>query len=296
VSPNRVERQSLSDRGFVFSVEHMKRTEAMVRGSRIFSHDNNSLITAAYIAILQNGKEEIFASLEDLANYENADSANIVSLRAEFECRPKRLVIWFQEDGTIHFQVFASRNERIELNGSLGQQLKSYNPNYSGFVKMIIVDKMFQRLATALAIVLSVCLVVLIVSYAYARAEGINVDPRVLPSNYLKQVESAIKSSNIQEKLDTILMSNFQGFTNVTDLYPHFLRGIRISIIGFILFSGMAWIVSYLRRLYPVAFFSVGAQIEKLSRIEKRREIWMVAIVLGFMVNLAAGIVIAFFG
>jgi hypothetical protein len=124
------------------------------------------------------------------------------------------------------------------------------------------------------------------------------VNPSILPAGtaYYQRVEAAIQSDDLGEKLDVLLMGNFRGFMNVSDFF-RIMRAIIVAcLLAILILGAAAWISRHLKRYYPLSFFATGHQQEVLTRIEKKRDLWVTGIIIGFIVNIIAGILIAILG
>jgi len=44
------------------------------------------------------------------------------------------------------------------------------------------------------------------------------------------------------------------------------------------------------------AFFALGGQVARLEKLEKGRELWVAVVIIGFIVNLAAGMAVILLG
>lgn len=88
-------------------------------------------------------------------------------------------------------------------------------------------------------------------------------------------------------------MGQLKGFSNVTDIITRTSVQIKyvsiVTTIVLILFLA----VKNISKLYPLAYFEFGDFINNLIKIKRKREIWGVVVILGFLVNITAGMLVA---
>jgi len=144
----------------------------------------------------------------------------------------------------------------------------------------------------------SVSFVFIMFYYIYGLQVGIDIDPNLLTGRtaYVKIVETAINSEDIVEKLDVLLLGNLRGFINVTDFFQIMRSFLIVCIIAIVILLSFILVSKHLKKFYPKSFIAIGYQIEELSRIEKSRDRWVAGIIIGFVVNIVAGIILAIFG
>jgi hypothetical protein len=172
----------------------------------------------------------------------------------------------------------------------------SLNQEYSWAARLIVLNPRLQRLSARLSIYALLLLAFCVTYFIYSKFVGVDVDPRLLPQgmSYYQKVEKAIKSPDIGEKLNVLLMGRYESFTNVTDFQMKYRARIGYCVTAFILLFIFSWVSRHLVRYYPRAFVALGGQVERLKKLEKGRELWVTVVIIGFVVNLAAGVVIIF--
>lgn len=181
---------------------------------------------------------------------------------------------------------------------SIGQYLRALDQQFSWFVRSFVLNSHPRRLAAGLAVWATLMLVFLLGYYLYALRVGVDVSSDLISSGmtYYQRVEEAIRSQDLTEKLNILLLSEFRGFMNVTD-FLRLLRNLMVACLLAVLIPGSAARISrHLKRYFPPSFFAIGHQKEVLVRIEKKRELWIAGIIVGFIVNIIAGILVAIFG
>ena len=170
---------------------------------------------------------------------------------------------------------------------------------YSWFVRYWAFSRRSKLLVTALSsatyIGLSLGLFVLMFYYAYAKKVGVDVDPRLIPqgNERFKQLAEAIKSTDINKKLDALLVSQFAGFQNVTDFLVDLRRDIVAVVMILVALNFVLIARKVIRRLYPLCYFSFGRNERELQSLRTKRQFWGVTIFAALLVNLLAGILVS---
>jgi hypothetical protein len=144
--------------------------------------------------------------------------------------------------------------------------------------------------------VLSVWLLVSMGTYIYAQRVGVNVDdPTVIPvgNEYLRRAALALKSHDVNVKLDALLSAQLAGFTNVRDYLASDYRQIVRALIGIAVCVIVLLGFKQMIKLYPKSLFLFGGETRKLEHLQNQRQIWGICIVLAFIANVLAGLVVA---
>lgn len=132
--------------------------------------------------------------------------------------------------------------------------------------------------------------------YFYAKNVGVNIDPTIIPdgNTFYQEVEKALKSDSLSRKIDVLLISNLKDFTNVQDILERQKRYIGILLFSLTIILIAFFVLKTFSNLYPLALYSFGRQKEFLTKLRRKRDIWEVGVLLAFIVNIIAGLVIAF--
>jgi hypothetical protein len=179
----------------------------------------------------------------------------------------------------------------------LRYEIDACDQAYSWPVKTFIF-KSWPRDLLSFPIFLSfMALIGLLVGFFVCRHSLVNVDPALVLSEdeYYKQLAFAIKSTSANDKLNVLLRSQVKGFKDAAPILAALQRGLFACSAALIILFIIAFIRRAVARTYPVAFFALGAGKPRLERLRRSREIWTVVIVLGFVINIVAGVVVAFF-
>jgi hypothetical protein len=241
-------------------------------------------------------KESIpFDSLDRLLEglERTVDGIRSVSLRYTRR-RQAGIDIVFSAEGEIRLSGF-SPDADFQFNvNQLHEILLTTREDYSWAIKSLVFQRNTKRVCSVLLVVLSVCLLATIGYYFEATRIGVNIDPSLLPrgNEYLQNIARAIKSNDTNEKLNALLLANLTGFTNVSDV----LTSLRVAIRTLV--AGIACVLVLLgarkvgRGLYPRSFFLFGRNRKIYTALHGKRQMWGIAVIVGFIVNVAAGIAV----
>ena len=108
---------------------------------------------------------------------------------------------------------------------------------------------------------------------AYAKNAGVDIaDIGIVPdgNTYYKNVEDAIKDDDLNLKINTLLMGELKGFSNVTDIISRYTIYIRYVSIATIIVLLLFIVIRHISNLYPLTSFEIGDEIEKLKKIKRK--------------------------
>ncbi len=287
--------------GYVVKPEDLQRLDSTIKTCDLFGNEDSNATNCPikYHAFIEDGSIRQFQSMDDLINYPNTSPEVVEGLRVERSANDDRkLEVELSTFGEIIIDVCGPPNVVEATVHALSRQLRALDQKYSWLVNHFVLGDRPRRLAILLLVQAMLMLVFSIAYYVYGLQVGVDVDPNVLPAGtvYYQRVEAAIQSDDLGEKLDVLLMGNLRGFMNVSDFF-RIMRAIIVACLLAILILGAAiWISRHLKRYYPLSFFATGHQQEVLTRIEKKRDLWVTGIIIGFIVNITAGILIAILG
>jgi hypothetical protein len=270
-----------------------------LRSLPIFALAQGEPVQPSYMAFYENGETCRFWGVEAFLNHPNAEPEVIAGLEITAgETRDEQARVLLEGDGDITIDVTGPSHVAEGSAHTLRGALKALDQEYSGPARLFLLNPLVRRLLLFLSVFSFLLMAYFVGLYIYARFVGVDVDPRFLPRgmSYYQKVEAAIKSPEIGEKLNVILMGQYTGFVNVTDFLAQYRRRIGYCLTAFVLLLVVGGVVRRMARYYPKAFFSLGAQVIRLQKLEKGRETWQTVVVVGFFVNLAAGVVIVLMG
>lgn len=287
--------------GYVLNPEHIQKIVEIIDSSDLFDDDSNCSTNQELklFAYIEDGNIRQFMSLTELVNYPNTSPEIITGLRIEkAEQNDCKVELQLKNSGSIIIDICGPTHKIEALVHSLKQHLRALDQKYSKTIKAIIINDRPRRLATFIFVLAVISLLGLIGFYIYGLQIGVDVDPDILPGStaYATLVESAIQSDNINDKLNVLLIGNLRGFINVTDYF----QIIKILIVGCLivifLLGGFIKLSKHLKTFFPLSFFAIGHQKEELLRLIKIRDTWVIAIIVGFLINIIAGIILTLFG
>lgn len=293
--------EELAVDGYVVKPEHLQRLDSTIKTCELFGDQdpNDVHCPIRYHAFIEDGSIRQFQSLDDLIDYPNTSPEIIEGLRVG-RCTDddRKVEVELSTFGEIIIDVCGPPNVVETIVHTLSRQLRALDQKYSWLVNRFVLGGRPRRLSIFLLVQVVLLLMFSIAYYVYGLKVGVDVDPNVLPGGtaYAQRIEAAIQSDDLSEKLNVLLMGNLRGFINVSDFFQ-ITRAIIVACLLAILILGAAvWISRHLRRYYPQSFFATGHQQEVLTRIEKKRDLWVTGIIIGFIVNIIAGILIAILG
>jgi hypothetical protein len=258
--------------------------------------DSDRPIMTRY-SIATKGRETIdHESLDDLVKHLSRAPDNIRSLTLNYtRLRKSGIEVVFSTEGDIRVSGF-SNSEDFEFNvNQLQEVLLTLREDYSWPVKMLVFKPGIRNTVNFFLPLLSVLLLANAVFYVHATRVGVNIDPTLIPrgNEYFRKIADALKSNDSNQKLNALLLSQLTGFTNVSD----FLIGLRVGIFALAGMTVVALILMGSRkvgeRLYPRSFYVFGRNANVYASLQGKRQMWGVAIVIGFVVNVVAGVTVA---
>lgn len=280
--------------GYVLDEQLLKRIDDSAqrllvgRGSEEGINKNYNITDKRRVAIT-------FNSLGALLEYLDSELFEAESINLTYSSRQDADVqVDFMQGGIIRLLAY-SKSPDFNFNVQrLKGEIERCGQSYSFAIKAFIFSGKTIKLLKSAIFYLSIFLLANIVFYIYARSTGVDIDPSILPSGnaYFAQVEQAIKSEDLTNKLNVLLMGHLRYFTNVSDILTvqgkmMFYTLITISITLVIL--SLHWVIN---RLYPLSFFSFGYKKNELSSLYRKRDFWGIAVVIGFIINIVAGLII----
>lgn len=236
-----------------------------------------------------------FGSLQELKEYlaHSPESVRLLELRYTFK-RDAGLDIAFSR-GYVRILGFSSRQDFSFNVNRLEELLGTTREEYPWAVRMLVFSSHLRFWLNVLLPVLSIMLFISIGYYIHARHVGVNVDPNLVPkgNEYYQRITAAIKSNDSNEKLNALLLIQLTHFTNVSDV----LLVLR-KLISYLLFAIASMLVLLFSRqigetLYPASFYLFGRNHKRYSSLQSRRQMWGMSVVVGFAVNIAAGLLVA---
>lgn len=265
--------------------------------SIVTKHKKRKKIEKAFWVTNQQGEVIKFDTFEKFFSFVNSEKDFFSSIILKYIVVGEvGISIEFTNKGKIELSAYGNAIDFQFDIDQLIREIQKCDQEYNGFIKNLIIKRDLSRLFTLLISGISFLLLYSVGFYSYASNVGVNINPSVIPNGneYFKQVEHALQSDDLSEKLNVLLTSQLKGFANVQDILQRtqtfsvfLLISLTIVVILFFLFK-------FIKKLYPLAFFEFEANKKVLSDIYRKRDIVWVGVILGFAVNIIAGLAIAF--
>jgi hypothetical protein len=125
---------------------------------------------------------------------------------------------------------------------------------------------------------------------------GVDIDPSLIPkgNEAYKRVGNALHSADANEKLNALLQAQLTNFTNARDYAASLRKGLIACFVILLISSIFLLVLNKLNKIYPKMFFAIGRNRDVYERYQSQRQIWVVAIVIGFLINVIAGLIVTY--
>lgn len=275
----------------------LRRIDTYVRNSLGENGDESAPTELDCLISTYDGATFRFKSIDMLLDHCSKTRDLIKNLDLNFRATDiGRINIYFQDAGVVRFTVSGSAQNTEFMAEGLTREIKNCGPSHNWLIRLLAFSRSPGEWLTILLVMISLFLLWEIPYYFYADRVGVDINPSLLHDGnlYYRDVEHAIQSSSIEEKLNVLLKGQLKNFTNVSAV----LKSTQIRIgAGAAVLVGIVFLLFALRSYssaYPRAYFSLGLATDHLHRLERKRDIWTIGVGLAFVVNLVAGIVVAF--
>jgi hypothetical protein len=261
----------------------------------IISHDNPEIIESSYSIRMLEHQDIGFDSFSDLLKTVKSEPQLIHSIEITHTIKEKSGIrVLFGQKGLVSLSGFSNLPSFDFEVERLRELITRSREDYNWFIRLLASAR-FLFLTFSTLIVVSVLLFGSIGYYFYATRVGINIDPALIPNGnqYFAQVADALKSNDTNKKLDILLRAQLRYFTNVKDVLIETRHNIFIEL--FIIFFLIVLVIvrKIIVRLYPRSFFLFGHNEKVFQVLQTKRQVWGIAIGVAFVVNLAAGLLVA---
>lgn len=288
--------KTISLPGYIVDEDLLKRVDKLESEIIAGSDAGEQVAISRYLITRKRDVVEFKSSDRLLADLnESPVDIRSVSVRRTLH-RESGIDVVFSNDGEIRVSGF-SDNSDFQFNVErLHELLLSSSEEQSWVVRALVgLRPRYRLLLSTLLLLLSFLLLFSVFYYAYATRVGVDIDPGLIPrgNEYLQKAADALKSNDVNTKLNALLLAQLSGFENVSDVLARTRRSIIIYLAGIFVIATLLLVRKLLERLYPRAFFLFGQNRRSYSSLQSKRQIWGVAIVIGFLVNVAAGLAIA---
>lgn len=288
--------KELNISGYIVDEDLLKRVDEVCAVAIAGSEGDDKPGVPRYM-VLRGRDEMVLKSLDGLVKELDRSPKNVrtVTLRRTLQ-RKAGIDVVLSDEGEIRISGF-SRSPDFGYNVERLHELLLTSREEHSWVVRAIVDLSFvyRGLIYILLGILSVVLLVSVGYYFYATRIGVNIDPSLIPkgNEHLQKVADALKSTDLLQKLDALLLADLAGFQNVRDVLATIRREIVLLLSGVVVIAALLFARRLLKRLYPQCFFLFGQNRKVFASLQTKRQIWGVAIVIGFVVNVVAGILVA---
>ena len=132
-------------------------------------------------------------------------------------------------------------------------RLQSLNQEYPWAARFFVLNSRFRRFTSVVSAFALLFLAFFVAFYIYARFVGVDVDPKLLPQgmSYYQEVEKAINSPDLGDKLNVLLRGHYEHFINVTDFLAKYRARIGYCVTAFVVLFVVSWVSRRLVRYYP---------------------------------------------
>jgi len=291
--------QNLSFSGYVVREADVTKLDGVLKSLPVFGAPRETNVEPSYLAFYKNGDTCRFQSAQDLLAHPNTEPELITGLEVTTgTSRQEQANVLLEPDGDVTIDITGPSHIAEGAAHTLRGQLKSLNQEYPWAARFFVLNPRFRRLCLALSVFAALFVAFHVCMYVYAHFVGVSVDPKLIPEgmSYYREVEKAINSSDLGEKLNVLLKGHYERFINVTDFLIKYRVRIGYGVTVLAILFVASWVSRRLVRYYPRAFFALGAEVERYKKLEKGRELWVVAVIIGFIVNVAAAVAVLMVG
>jgi len=283
--------------GYVLDRENLSRinimaTEAVKSGDE----RQNSAIAFSASVSCKDHREFSFNSIEQVISYLEVSTEIHVRLELNYHIKDHAAIeLSFDKNGFINIIGYGAVENNFEFGvNRLKREIMACDPCYPRIIKWFTHSRALVSALTSMIVLASFYLFICAGYYIYAGSVGVNIDPKAIPvgNEYYNDVEKALKSDSIEVKIDTLLRGELRNFTNVTDILDR-QKKLVFNISIYLVFMAVVFLIRRIfRTIYPKAFFSFGPSVRTLQRLQRKREMWIVGVVVAFIVNILTGLIL----
>lgn len=287
--------QKLELTGYVIDSDQLENLDAACKETIKYEHGETGATTTYWIK--KSDKEGLeFDDYSSFNDYLSSNPIKIDSISMKYLSFPGTgLSLLFQPRGEIEVSGYSNLPDfQFNIDRIINDIEGSYD-DYNWPVRNFIFNRRIKNAMTTILMGLSIMLFLSIGYLFYARSVGVNIDPSLIPSGntYFQQLEEVLNSGDTNDKLDILLVAQLRNFSNVEEIIIRQERFISILVFSIIVLLIIYICLRLISNLYPRSFFAVGKNVQVLADMKRKREIWGVAIIIGFIVNVVAGLLIA---
>ncbi len=260
------------------------------------NQENSKVSSTAYWITSKTDEMLKFETIDKFLNHVNSENIDFLSISLQYVILGEAgISVEFTHKGKIELSAYSDAPDFQFNIDRLIREIKKGEQEYNGFIKRFVLKGDLPRLLMTLVFSFSWLLLSSIGYYFYAQQVGVNIDSSLIPNGneYARQVEQAIKSNDVLEKLDVLLLAQLRGFSNVDNVLQRQQNMSAVFLVLLAITTGLYFLSRFIVKLYPLTFFEFEPQKKALSEIYRKRDIVWVGVVIGFVVNVIAGLVIA---
>ncbi len=281
--------------GYVVTQDALQRLDALMR-EVIGTGDET--VEIRITASIKSGADIDFENFSGLVEYLTEHRDALASLAVEYRRSGSAAIsVNFDEDGTADINGFGGQIDFAYNVERVKREVLAAGREYSSPIRFLMFSAIPRRLIGSSIVLLSFFLLLNILYYFYGSSVGVDIDSHHLVSGnaFFQEVSKAIDSTDVQEKLNVLLRGQLKGFQNISEILKATTTRISYTSIALAIIFVVGLGLRTSRRLYPLTFFAIGPwAVERLQEMERRREIVGVGVILAFVVNMVAGVVLAF--
>jgi hypothetical protein len=282
--------------GYVVDQDLLRRVDELEVEAICATEEDKTGVPPRYVLSRRRDVLE-FKSMAVLIADLNREPRDVRSLAIRRTLRRRAGIdVVFSNDGAIRISGFSNSSDFQFNVARLSELLLTSAEERAWAIRTIVfLPPKHRVLLATLLVLLSFFLLTSVGYYLYAIKIGVNIDPSLIPrgNEHLQKVADALKSTDINQKLNALLLAQLGGFQNVRDVLANTRRNIIVELSGILTLTALLFARKILGRLYPAAFFLFGHNQKIYSSLQTKRQVWGVAVLVGFIVNVAAGLAVA---
>ena len=280
--------------GFCVDRSGLARLDNCVKS--VLQFQNAGSVVQAELVLSTSEATKTFANIDELTAALTSNKSLVKWFALRYQSQGDAIEVSFQMDGHIVITGYSDRDAAALKLEQIEQEARSLDQEYGPIITWFISSRNVRSVVSSIVAGACFSLLVNIVFYIYAINVGVDIDPSVVPSGnqYFLEVEEALKSSDSSLKLDVLLRGQLKGFANVSTILQRTLSWIVYSAAFAVAGVAGVFLLVYMKKIYPAGFLSLGSNERKLQSFVRQREILIVGIIVAFIVNIAAGLVLAF--
>ncbi len=279
--------------GYVVDADAIRRIDDASRHAVTGGEESQS--PQLRIQAIEHDGRNVFENIEDLIRHSEGVQLSPTTLSFTYTSGNARLELAFDCNGDIKLTGRSSSPDIQFDVDAIKREIRECDQDIFPLVRWLVFTRFPAKLLAALIVVASVYLLIEISFYILAWNVAVDIDPELAGSGneYFIEVEHAIKSGDIANKLDVLLKGQLRSFTNRSTILDRTQRDIVVAVVILVIIGILIGFLRVATRLHPRSYFAIGRNAKVFEKLQRRRDIFLVGIVIAFVVNLIAGIVLA---